>query len=90
MNVFRLLVLLAVLVLGLIVGAVNMTDMSINLVFTELRTSVGVALITALLAGVVIGAGLVLVGVVIPLYAKVRRLSRAAPAVAPATPFEGR
>jgi uncharacterized membrane protein YciS (DUF1049 family) len=35
MKVFRLLVLLAVLILGLIIGAVNMTAMSINLLFTH-------------------------------------------------------
>ncbi|GEM_PF-4384786 len=45
MKVFRLLVLLAVLILGLIIGAVNMTAMSINLLFTQLHTSVGVALL---------------------------------------------
>jgi len=77
MKVFRLLVLLAVLVMGLIIGAVNLTPMTFNLVFTELHTSVGVALITALLVGVVVGAGLVLVSVVIPLYAGLRRANKA-------------
>ncbi|NIJ69805.1 lipopolysaccharide assembly protein LapA domain-containing protein [Xanthomonas sp. 60] len=93
MNVFRLLVLLAVLVLGLIVGAVNMTPMTINLVFTEIHASVGVTLITALLVGVVVGAGLVLVSVVIPLYARLRRLNRTAqvsPGAAPAPFIDGR
>ena len=78
MKVFRLLVLLAVLLLGLIIGAVNMTDMSINLLFTQLHTSVGVALIAALLVGVIVGAGLVLVSVVIPLYSQLRRLNKSA------------
>ncbi len=88
MKVFRLLVLLAVLVIGLIIGAVNMTEMSINLVFTQLHTSVGVAMIAALLVGVVVGAGLVLVSVVIPLYAQLRRANKAglATPVAPVTP----
>ncbi|UXL27377.1 lipopolysaccharide assembly protein LapA domain-containing protein [Stenotrophomonas maltophilia] len=76
MKVFRLLVLLAVLILGLIIGAVNMTAMSINLLFTQLHTSVGVALIAALLVGVVVGAGLVLVSVVIPLYSQLRRANK--------------
>jgi len=78
MKVFRLLVLLAVLILGLIIGAVNMTAMSINLLFTQLHTSVGVALIAALLVGVVVGAGLVLVSVVIPLYSQLRRANKSA------------
>ena len=93
MKVFRLLVLLAVLVLGLIIGAVNMTEMSINLVFTQLHTSVGVAMITALLVGVVVGAGLVLVSVVVPLYAQLRRANKAVPATPvtpPQPPFAGR
>lgn len=85
MKVFRLLVLLAVLVIGLIIGAVNMTEMSINLVFTQLHTSVGVAMIAALLVGVVVGAGLVLVSVVIPLYAQLRRANKAGLATPVAT-----
>ena len=80
MKVFRLLVLLAVLILGLIIGAVNMTAMSINLLFTQLHTSVGVDLIAALLVGVVVGAGLVLVSVVIPLYGQLRRANKSAAA----------
>lgn len=93
MKVFRLLVLLAVLVLGLIIGAVNMTEMSINLVFTQLHTSVGVAMIAALLVGVVVGAGLVLVSVVVPLYAQLRRANKAVsatPVTPPQPPFAGR
>ncbi|MBD8635348.1 DUF1049 domain-containing protein [Stenotrophomonas sp. 169] len=93
MKVFRLLVLLAVLVIGLIIGAVNMTEMTINLVFTELHTSVGVAMIAALLVGVVVGAGLVLVSVVVPLYAQLRRANKAAlatPGVAVTPPYDGR
>ncbi|WP_303638886.1 MULTISPECIES: lipopolysaccharide assembly protein LapA domain-containing protein [Stenotrophomonas] len=94
MKMFRLLVLLAVLILGLIIGAVNMTDMSINLLFTQLNTSVGVALIAALLIGVVVGAGLVLVSVVIPLYSQLRRANKtvaagAAPVSSPQS-FDGR
>ena len=89
MKVFRLLVLLAVLILGLIIGAVNMTAMSINLLFTQLNTSVG-----ALLIGVIVGAGLVLVSVVIPLYSQLRRANKsvaATPApVVPPQSFDGR
>ncbi len=37
MKVFRLLVLLAVLIVGLIIGAMNMDEMTINLLFTSSR-----------------------------------------------------
>ncbi|OBU67376.1 hypothetical protein A9K58_09350 [Stenotrophomonas maltophilia] len=94
MKVFRLLVLLAILILGLIIGAANMADMSINLLFTEFHAPVGVALIAALLLGVVVGAGLVLVSVVIPLYGQLRRANKSAAAspapVASPQSFDGR
>ena len=94
MKVFRLLVLLAVLILGLIIGAMNMDEMTINLLFTQLKTSVGVAIIAALLIGVIVGAGLVLVSVVIPLYNQLRRANKSAAAtpapVASPQSFDGR
>ena len=94
MKVFRLLVLLAVLLLGLIIGAMNMAEMTINLAFTQLKTSIGVAIIASLLIGVIVGAGLVLVSVVIPLYAQLRRANKSvATPVAPVSPsqsFDGR
>ena len=94
MKVFRLLVLLAVLILGLIIGAMNMDEMTINLLCTQLKTSVGVAIIAALLIGVIVGAGLVLVSVVIPLYSQLRRANKSAAAtpapVASPQSFDGR
>jgi len=94
MKVFRLLVLLAVLLLGLIIGAMNMDEMTINLLFTQLKTSIGVAIIASLLIGVIVGAGLVLVSVVIPLYGQLRRANKSAAApsapVAPSQSFDGR
>ena len=77
MNVVRLLILLAVLVVGLIIGALNSQP-----------------IIIALLSGALIGGGLVLASMVIPLYAKLRRAQKAAPAVVVAPPssstFDGR
>ena len=97
MKVVRLLILLTVLVAGLIVGALNSQDMTLNLGFTAIHSSTGLAITVALLAGAVVGAGLVLVGVVIPLYSRLRKAQKAAPAVAvvsPAAPssshFDGR
>ncbi len=85
MKVARLLILLAVLVAGLIVGALNSQEMTLKLGFTEIHASTGLAITVALLAGVLIGAGLVLVGVVIPLYSKLRKAQKAVPGT-PATP----
>lgn len=96
MKIARLLVLLTVLVAGLVVGALNSQEMTLKLGFTEIHSSTGLAITVALLAGVLIGAGLVLVGMVIPLYSKLRKAQKAAP-VAPAAPvasstssFDGR
>ncbi|WP_282297855.1 MULTISPECIES: LapA family protein [unclassified Stenotrophomonas] len=96
MKVARLLILLAVLVAGLIVGALNSQEMTLKLGFTEIHASTGLAITIALLAGVLIGAGLVLVGMVIPLYSKLRKAQKTLP-VTPAAPvapstssFDGR
>jgi uncharacterized membrane protein YciS (DUF1049 family) len=94
MKLARLLILLAVLVAGLIVGALNSQDMTLNLGFTAIHSSTGLAITIALLTGAIIGAGLVMVGLVIPLYSKLRRAQKAAPAVAPvassSSTFDGR
>ncbi len=94
MKVARLLILLAVLVAGLVIGAFNSQDMTLNLGFTAIHSSTGLAITVALLTGAIIGAGLVLVGVVIPLYSRLRKAQKAAPAAAPvassSSPFDGR
>jgi putative membrane protein len=94
MKLARLLILLAVLVAGLIVGAFNSQDMTLNLGFTAIHSSTGLAITIALLTGAIIGAGLVMVGLVIPLYSKLRRAQKAAPAVVPvgssSSTFDGR
>lgn len=96
MKVVRLLVLLAVLVAGLIIGALNSDKMVLSLGFTQITTTTGLAIIIALLSGAIIGGGLVLASVVIPLYAKLRKAQKATPTVvvAPASPpsstFDGR
>ncbi|MEK0266213.1 LapA family protein [Stenotrophomonas rhizophila] len=81
MNIVRLLILLAVLVVGLIIGALNSQPIIISLGFTQINSTTGVAIIIALLSGALIGGGLVLASMVIPLYAKLRRAQKAAPAV---------
>ena len=86
MKVARLLILLAVLVAGLVIGALNSQDMTLNLGFTAIHSSTGLAITVALLTGAIIGAGLVLVGLVIPLYSRLRKAQKAAPAIAAYAP----
>ncbi|MCL1550043.1 lipopolysaccharide assembly protein LapA domain-containing protein [Xanthomonas nasturtii] len=76
MKVLRLLVMLAFLLVGLIIGAVNSQDITLDFLFSSVHTSSGVAIIVALLVGVLIGAGMVLVSVVIPLYSKLRQANK--------------
>ncbi len=98
MKAVRLLLLLAVLVCGLVIGAQNSQQISVSLAFWALETTSGLAIIAALLLGALAGGGLVIVGVVIPLYARLRRASKAAataeapsaPAPQAPSPFDGR
>ncbi|HCV96474.1 MAG TPA: hypothetical protein DGV23_06925 [Stenotrophomonas sp.] len=96
MKVVRLLVLLAVLVVGLIIGALNSQPIVISLGFTQINSTTGLAIIIALLSGAIIGGGIVLASLVIPLYAKLRKAQKASPAVAvapastPSSTFDGR
>lgn len=100
MKVFRLLVMLAFLLVGLIIGAVNSQDVTLDFLFFSVHTTSGIAIIVALLVGVLIGAGMVLVSVVIPLYSKLRQANKAvavsradarpiAPAAVEPRPFDG-
>ncbi|AHY59302.1 LapA family protein [Stenotrophomonas rhizophila] len=96
MKVVRLLILLAVLVAGLIIGALNSDKMVLSLGFTQITTTTGLAIIVALLTGALIGGGIVLASLVIPLYAKLRKAQKAsptvvvAPASTPSSTFDGR
>jgi putative membrane protein len=76
MKVFRLLLMLAFLLVGLIVGALNSQPILIDLAFSSIATTSGVAIIVCLLAGVLIGGALVLAAVVVPLYSKLRQANK--------------
>ena len=73
MRLFRLLLAIAFLVAGIAVGALNPQPVAIDLGFAVLRASLGVALILALLAGVVAGGLVLVASVVLPLRQKLRR-----------------
>jgi uncharacterized integral membrane protein len=94
MKAVRLLLLLAVLVGGLVIGSLNSQPVEISLAFWSLKTTSGIAIIASLLLGALLGGGMVVAGLVVPLYARLRRVNKAAavPAqAAPApSPFDGR
>lgn len=86
MNTFRLVIALLFLAAGLVIGVLNTQPIVLKLLFTDIQTSSGVAIILSLLSGVIIGGLIVLATMVLPLYAKLRKASKLPPAAAPATP----
>lgn len=78
MKAFRLLLLLAVLVGGLVIGSLNSQPIDVSLAFWALKTTSGIAIIASLLLGALLGGALVVAGVVVPLYARLRRAEKAA------------
>ena len=94
MKAVRLLLLLAVLVCGLVIGSLNSQPVEVSLAFWALKTTSGIAIIASLLLGALVGGGLVVAGVVIPLYARLRRANKVAVELSPApqapSPFDGR
>lgn len=79
MKVFRLLVMLAFLLVGLVIGALNSQPLLIDFAFASIATTSGIAIIVALFAGVLIGL-LVMLSVVLPLYARLRQANKLASA----------
>lgn len=77
MNILRLLVLLAFLAIGLVVGSLNSQRLLLDFGVAEVVTTSGIAIVVALLAGVLLGGGLVVATNVLPLQARLRRLARA-------------
>ncbi|SEL92280.1 Protein of unknown function [Pseudoxanthomonas sp. GM95] len=76
MNVFRLIIALAFLAIGLVIGILNTQPITLNLLFTQISTGSGAAIIVSLLAGVCIGALIVLATVAWPLYARLRKAGK--------------
>ena len=89
MRVIRLLIALACLAAGAILGALNRQIVSIDLGLGFVpATSLGIALIVALLLGALIGGLAISASVVLPLRRRLSRAERAASA-APAPPLTG-
>lgn len=87
MNMFRLIVALVFLVIGLVIGFLNDSPaITLDLIFFQWSTTPGNAIILSLLTGVVIGGLIVLATLVLPLYAKLRKAGKAqAPAASTST-----
>jgi uncharacterized integral membrane protein len=83
MNILRLIVALIFLGAGLLIGVLNTQPITLKLLFTDIQTSSGVAIILSLLAGVVIGGLIMLATLVWPLYAKLRKANKQAAAPTP-------
>jgi putative membrane protein len=74
MRLIRLLLAFACLAVGAIIGALNRQLVSVDLGVVHVPTNLGVALIVALLLGVLLGGLAISASVVLPLR---RRLARA-------------
>jgi lipopolysaccharide assembly protein A len=63
-------------VLGVLFGALNPQAVRVDLYWATLDIRLGVALLAAILAGALLGGFAVIVGVVLPLQRRLRRLRR--------------
>ncbi|WP_024867966.1 membrane protein [Pseudoxanthomonas suwonensis] len=93
MTLLRLLVLVAFLAAGLVIGSLNTQRIVLDFGLAEIVTTTGIAVMVSLLAGVLLGGGIVMATTVLPLQARLRRASRPAatippPAEAPRPPFQ--
>ncbi|HHW4678795.1 MAG TPA: LapA family protein [Xylella sp.] len=76
MKIFRLLVMLLFLLVGLVIGVLNSAEVTLDFMFSSVRTTLGMVIVVALLVGVIIGSGLVFVAALIPIYSKLRRTNK--------------
>ncbi|MDQ3057638.1 MAG: LapA family protein [Pseudomonadota bacterium] len=89
MRLLRLLVALSCLATGIAVGALNPQTITIDLGIAVLRTTLGVAILVSLLAGVVIGGLVMTASVVLPLRQRLRRAEAGRSSARPTPPVEG-
>ena len=73
MRLLRVLVGFFFIAAGLAIGALNPQPVAIDLGFATLHATLGVAIIVALLAGVIAGGLVLAVSVVLPLRKRLRR-----------------
>ena len=78
-RLIRLLIALACLAAGIVVGALNPQPAVLDLGFAQARTSLGVIVLVALLAGVVAGGLALAASMVWPMHQRLRRAQRTSP-----------
>lgn len=76
MQIIRLLVAVACIALGAILGALNRQGAIIDFGAFQLSTTLGVALLAALLVGVLLGGTAIAASVVLPLRRRLARIER--------------
>ncbi|MFT4247001.1 MAG: lipopolysaccharide assembly protein LapA domain-containing protein [Pseudomonas sp.] len=80
MKAFRwaltLVLLLVALLAGLVIGAFNNGEVTIDLLVTSFTMKLGSVIVVTLFAGLLVGALLVLAGVGLPLYSRLRTANR--------------
>lgn len=76
MRLLRLLVAVAFVAMGAIVGALNRQATIVDAGFALIPTTLGVALLTTLLLGVALGGLAVTASLVLPLRRRIARLQR--------------
>lgn len=79
MRLLRLLIAIACLAAGAVIGALNRAPVLIDLGFARLPSNLGVALLVALLLGVLIGGLAISASVVLPLRRRLARAERQGP-----------
>ena len=77
MRLIRMLIALACLVAGIVVGVLNPQPVVIDFGFTQASTTLGVALILSLLLGVLAGGLALMASVVLPMRQRLRRMETA-------------
>ncbi|MFT4179196.1 MAG: lipopolysaccharide assembly protein LapA domain-containing protein [Thermomonas sp.] len=77
-RLLRIIAAVACILLGAVVGALNTQPVALDLGFTALHTSLGLAVLLALLLGVLVGGILLALGVVAPLRRKLGKAEAAA------------
>ena len=71
-KLFRIATALACILLGALVGALNPQPVVLDLGFVVLPTSLGLAVLVALLLGVIVGGAVLAIAVVAPLRGRLR------------------
>ena len=85
-RLVRLLIALACLAAGVVVGALNPQPAVLDLGFAQAATSLGVIVLVALLAGVVAGGLALAASTVWPMHQRLRRAQRTPPPSEPQGP----